>query len=92
MFGLSDHAVPIVMKTLIWKEAKIVTSRVSHGEFGLTLAALEAGHLQPEALISDVVPASQVQQAFDTLVQDPQKHLKVLLDFTDADALTKSSP
>jgi len=92
VLGLSDHAVPIVMKSLIWKEAKIVTSRVSHGEFSQTLAALEAGRLQPEALISDVVSASQVQQAFGTLIQDPQKHLKVLLDFTDADPLTESSP
>lgn len=82
VLGLSDHAVPLVMKTLIWKEAKIVTSRVSHGEFGEAIEALQTGSLQPEVLISDVVPASEVQRAFEALIQDPQKHVKVLLDFT----------
>ncbi len=83
VLGLSDHAVPLVMKTLIWKEAKIVTSRVSHGEFGQAIDALQAGRLQPDVLISEVVPASDMQRAFETLMQDPQKHVKILLDFAD---------
>ena len=33
VLGLSDHPAPIVFKELIWKEAQIITSRVSDGEF-----------------------------------------------------------
>jgi threonine dehydrogenase-like Zn-dependent dehydrogenase len=82
VLGLSDHAVPIVFKDLIWKEARLVTSRVSHGEFTNVLDALKAGSLQPEALISDIVPAAQAQDMFTALLQDPKSYLKVLLDFT----------
>jgi len=33
VLGLSDHPSEILMKELIWKEARIIASRVSHGEF-----------------------------------------------------------
>ncbi|MFC1766252.1 zinc-binding dehydrogenase [Planctomycetota bacterium] len=82
VLGLSDQAVPVVFKDLIWKEAKLVTSRVSHGEFANVIKALQAGALQPEALISDVIPAAQTQTAFESILKNPQAHLKVLLDFT----------
>ena len=34
VLGLSDEPVEMVMKELIWKEARLVASRVTHGEFG----------------------------------------------------------
>lgn len=80
--GLSDEAAPIVFKELIWKEAKIVTSRVSHGEFAEAIDQLAKGNLHPEALISEIMPPEQIQKAFELLESNPEKYLKILIDFT----------
>ncbi|QGY47956.1 alcohol dehydrogenase catalytic domain-containing protein [Maribellus comscasis] len=82
VLGLGDDPAPIVFKELIWKEAKIVASRVSHGEFTEVIEHLNAGNLKPEALISKVMHGSQIQQAFELVQNESQNYLKVLLDFS----------
>jgi len=79
VLGLADDPVPLVMKELIWKEARIVASRVTHGEFKTTVCHLERGELHPDLLISAEMPASQAQEAFRMLDEHPEDHLKVLL-------------
>jgi threonine dehydrogenase-like Zn-dependent dehydrogenase len=81
VLGLGDEPVPLLMKELIWKEAKIMASRVSHGEFAETIRNLEKGILQPDALITDVLEPVKIQQAFTMLEEEPQNHLKILLKF-----------
>ena len=80
VLGLGDEAIPIVYKELIWKEAQIIASRVSHGEFSEAIEQLEKGNLKPEALITAVLPVDKIQDAFDMLEQQPDKYLKILLD------------
>ena len=80
--GLSDEAAPIVFKELIWKEGKIVTSRVSHGEFAEAIDQLAKGNLNPDALISEIMPVEKIQKAFELLESNPEKYLKILIDFT----------
>ena len=70
-----------VVKELIWKEGRIVASRVSHGEFAETITHLEKGTLKPDALISRILPASQTQEAFEILDSSPAENIKILLDF-----------
>ena len=82
VLGLGDDPAPVVFKELIWKEAKIVASRVSHGEFAEVIEHLNAGTLKPEALISKVMHGSQIQQAFELVENESEKYLKVLLDFS----------
>lgn len=79
VLGLADDPVPLVMKELIYKEARIVASRVTHGEFQAAISHLAKGELFPELLISAEVPAAQAQQAFEILDREPENHLKVLL-------------
>lgn len=79
VLGLADEPVPLVMKKLIWKEARLVASRVTHGEFVEMIEHLSLGHLKPDALISCEMPASQAQQAFELLESRPQDYLKILL-------------
>jgi threonine dehydrogenase-like Zn-dependent dehydrogenase len=79
VLGLSDDPVPLIMKELIWKEARLVTSRVTHGEFQRTINHLDAGDLRPDALISCEMPASQAAEAFERLAEHPQDYLKILL-------------
>lgn len=81
VLGLGDDPSPVVFKELIWKEAQIITSRVSDGEFTEVIDHLYAGNLKPDALISKVMPGSQIQQAFEMLQKEKEKYLKVLLDF-----------
>lgn len=80
VLGLSDQPAPLVMKELIWKEAKIVASRVSHGEFRETIKYLEDGSLDPDYLITSSVPMKEAQNAFEVLQSEPENHLKVLLE------------
>ncbi len=80
VLGLGDEPIPIVFKELIWKEAKIVASRVSHGEFAEAIEQLGKGNLKPDALITSVLPVDKIQQAFDMLERQPGKYLKILLN------------
>jgi len=79
VLGLADDPAPIVMKELIWKEAKIISSRVSHGEFAEAIEQLANGALSPDILITAVEPLSNIQAVFEQLDQQPEDHLKILL-------------
>jgi len=81
VLGLGNEPAAVLFKELIWKEARIVASRVSHGEFAETITNLEKGLLKPEALISRILPASNAQEAFDSLDASPATNIKILLDF-----------
>lgn len=83
VLGLGNDPAPIVFKELIWKEARIVTSRVSHGEFAEVIDHLKNGRLKPDALISGKMHGSQTQQAFEILENDPENNIKILLDFRE---------
>jgi L-gulonate 5-dehydrogenase len=83
VLGLTDDPAPIVFKELIWKEASIVASRVSHGEYPTIIDHLGKGALKPEVLITSIVPGEQVQEAFEKIEKDPENYLKILLKFGD---------
>jgi threonine dehydrogenase-like Zn-dependent dehydrogenase len=77
--GLGNDPIPILPKELIWKEGRLLTSRVSHGEFQDTIDHMAAGQLNPDAMISAQISASRAQEAFESLENEPEKHLKILL-------------
>ncbi len=77
--GLSDEPAPLKMKEFIWKEAKIVASRVSNGEFAETIHHMSLEHLKPDTLVSAEFFAGRAQEAFEILEKEPQNYLKILL-------------
>ena len=79
VLGLSDHPSEILMKELIWKEARIIASRVSHGEFSKAIEALSSGKLNPAKMITGIIPIEDAQKGFELLDNQPEKHLKILL-------------
>ena len=83
VLGLTDDPAPVVFKELIWKEASIVASRVSHGEYPTIIDHFGKGALKPEVLITSIVPGEQVQEAFEKIEKDPENYLKILLKFGD---------
>ena len=80
VLGLYENPVEIHMKEIIWKEGRLIASRVSHGEFVDAIREMTAGNLKPQALISAVMPASQTQEAFMRLQNEPEKYIKITLD------------
>jgi len=80
VLGLGDDPLPVLFKELIWKEATIIASRVSHGEFAEAIDHLGKGNLKPDALITSVLPLDKIQDAFHLLETEPEKNLKILLD------------
>ena len=83
VLGLGDHPVDILMKELIWKEARIVASRVSHGEFAKAINALDKKLIDPSSLITGILDLKDTQKGFDLLETEPGKHLKILLKIPD---------
>jgi threonine dehydrogenase-like Zn-dependent dehydrogenase len=81
VLGLGNEPTPVLFKELIWKEAKIVSSRVSHGEFAEAIEHLKNGRLKPDALISKELHGSQTQLGFELLDENPAENIKILLDF-----------
>jgi 2-desacetyl-2-hydroxyethyl bacteriochlorophyllide A dehydrogenase len=79
VLGLSDLPSEILMKELIWKEARIIASRVSHGEFSKAIDALDKGILNPEKMITGILNLEEAQKGFGLLEKEPGKHLKILL-------------
>ena len=80
VLGLGDEPAPVVFKELIWKEAQIIASRVTHGEFAEVIDQMAQGKLHPEALITKTLAMSEANVAFGMLDQAPGEHLKVLLE------------
>ncbi|HNX85044.1 MAG TPA: alcohol dehydrogenase catalytic domain-containing protein [Bacteroidales bacterium] len=83
VLGLSSEPSPVVMKELILKEGIIMTSRVSHGEFAETIENMSRDTLKPEAVVTDIMHPSATQAAFEMLEKEPQKHLKIMLKFSE---------
>jgi threonine dehydrogenase-like Zn-dependent dehydrogenase len=79
VLGLSDHPSEILMKELIWKEAKIIASRVSHGEFSKVIEALGNGTLNPGIMITGILKLEDAHKGFELLENYPARHLKILL-------------
>ena len=79
VLGLGDQPVDILMKELIWKEAKIISSRVSHGEFARAIEALGSGMLNPGDMITGILNLDEAQKAFELLENSPAENLKILL-------------
>jgi 2-desacetyl-2-hydroxyethyl bacteriochlorophyllide A dehydrogenase len=79
VLGLSDHPAEILMKELIWKEARIIAARVSHGEFAKVIEALGNGTLNPASMITGILNLEDAQKGFELLEKEPGKHLKILL-------------
>src|SRR4030042_558387 len=79
VLGLADEPAPVLIKELIWKEAKIISSRVSQGEFAKVIGELSKGSLKPESMITAVIHPSETQTHFELLQSQPEEQLKILL-------------
>ena len=82
--GLGEQLSPVHFKTLVLKEAEIIASRVTLGEFPRAIHLMSKGLLHPERLVTHDVPLSQVTSAFAQVDRDDPTTIKVVLDVQQA--------
>jgi 2-desacetyl-2-hydroxyethyl bacteriochlorophyllide A dehydrogenase len=79
VLGQGNESCPIAFKPFVWKEAEIVASRVSRGEFPRAVRLVAEGRLHPAELITHRMPIGSVQEAFERSDAREKGMIKVLL-------------
>ena len=82
--GLGEQLSPVHFKTLVLKEAHMIASRVTRGEFPRAIRMLSRGLLHPELLITDRMPLREAAAAFDKVDREDPGTIKIVLDVRDA--------
>jgi (R,R)-butanediol dehydrogenase/meso-butanediol dehydrogenase/diacetyl reductase len=82
--GLGEQLSAVHFKTLVLKEAEIIASRVTLGEFSQAIRLLARGLLHPDLLITHQMPLQQVAAAFGQVDGEDPSTLKVVLDVQQA--------
>jgi len=78
--GLGEQTSPVHFKTLVLKEAQIIASRVSRGEFPRAIRMLSRGLLHPNLLITDVRPLEDITAAFAQIDREDPETIKIVLE------------
>ena len=78
--GLGEQLSAVHFKTLVIKEAQIIASRVTLGEFPRAIRLMSKGLLHPDLLITDQMPMRDVTVAFGRVDCEDPKTIKVVLD------------
>lgn len=78
--GLGEQLSAVHFKTLVLKEAQIIASRVTRGEFPRAIRMMSRGLLHPEKLITDVMPLEAITKAFARVDREDPDIIKVVLE------------
>jgi len=78
--GLGEQLTAVHFKTLVLKEAEIIASRVTRGEFPRALRLLAKGLLHPGLLITDRMPLREISRAFKRVDGEDAGTIKIVLD------------
>jgi L-gulonate 5-dehydrogenase len=78
--GLGDQKSSVRFKTLVMKEARIIASRVTLGEFPRAIRLLSRGLLHPDLLITRRMALRDIGAAFAQVDREDGQTLKVVLD------------
>ncbi len=82
--GLGEQLSAVHFKTLVIKEAEIIASRVTLGEFPRAIRMMAKGLLHPDLLITHQMPMRDVTEAFAIVDRDAADTIKIVLDVQDA--------
>ncbi|MFZ6031222.1 MAG: zinc-dependent alcohol dehydrogenase [Chloroflexota bacterium] len=78
--GLGEQLSAVHFKTLVLKEAQIIASRVTCGEFPRAIRMMEKGLLHPDLLVTGQAPMHQVAAAFQQVDREDPCTIKMVLD------------
>jgi threonine dehydrogenase-like Zn-dependent dehydrogenase len=82
--GLDEQLSAVHFKTLVLKEAEIIASRVTRGEFPRAIRMMSRNLLHPGHLITNQMALRDIAAAFDQVDREDSRTLKVVLDVQDA--------
>jgi threonine dehydrogenase-like Zn-dependent dehydrogenase len=82
--GLGEQLSAVHFKTLVLKEAQIIASRVTLGEFPRAIRLLSKGLVHPELLVTEQAPLRDITAAFAKVDRDDPTTIKVVLDVQQA--------
>jgi 2-desacetyl-2-hydroxyethyl bacteriochlorophyllide A dehydrogenase len=82
--GMGEQLSAVHFKTLVLKEAQIIASRVTLGEFPRAIRLLSKGLVHPELLVTEQAPLRDVTAAFAKVDRDDPDTIKVVLDVQQA--------
>jgi 2-desacetyl-2-hydroxyethyl bacteriochlorophyllide A dehydrogenase len=78
--GLGEQLSALHFKTLVLKEAQIIASRVTCGEFPRAIQMMSRGLLHPDLLITDVMPLENITAAFAQVDREDPETIKIVLE------------
>jgi threonine dehydrogenase-like Zn-dependent dehydrogenase len=81
--GLGEQLSAVHFKTLVLKEAQIIASRVTLGEFSHAIRMMSKGLLHPEILVTNQMAMKDITAAFERTDHGDPNVIKVVLDVQD---------
>jgi threonine dehydrogenase-like Zn-dependent dehydrogenase len=78
--GLGEQLSAVHFKTLVLKEAQIIASRVTLGEFPRAIRLMSKGLVHPELLVTQERPLRDIGPAFAQVDGEDPRTIKVVLD------------
>jgi len=78
--GMGEQLSAVHFKTLVVKEAEIIATRVTAGEFPRAIRLLDKGLLHPEFIVTGQLPLREVQAGFTAVDGEDPGTIKVVLD------------
>jgi len=78
--GLGEQLSEVHFKTMVLKEARIIASRVTRGEFPRAIQMMSRGLLHPDLLITHQMPLEAISEAFDLVNEEDPETVKVILE------------
>ncbi len=78
--GLGEQLSPVHFKTLVIKEAEIIASRVTLGEFPRAMRLMSKGLLHPELQVTHELAMRDVTSAFAQVDREDPRTIKIVLD------------
>lgn len=78
--GLGEQLSAVHFKTFVLKEAQMIASRVTLGEFARAIRMLAKGLLHPDLLISHHMNLGSIRAAFEQVDREDPETIKIILD------------
>jgi threonine dehydrogenase-like Zn-dependent dehydrogenase len=82
--GLGEERTAVHFKTLVIKEAELIASRVTLGEFPRAIRLLSKKLLHPELLVTHGFPMRDITSAFAQVDREDPATIKIVLDVQEA--------
>lgn len=79
--GNNAPTITINMQEIVTKAKRVLgTYTYTHQEFGELIELMGSGALNPDRLISRIVPLEQAAECFDALLNHPDDYIKIIVD------------